>query len=141
MDEEIKKSKFNAGVAHAERIDALQRAINKAKYNPLQHNPETGTFNYHIMMVSADNLVSEGWDKFSDEEKEQTKIINNQLKKLEKFYPPITLGRNEQTKVNFKNYDEFLKLFEILERRLKELYGKHHLNAPTYDEDDGDYDY
>ena len=37
MDEERKKSIFNAGVAQAERIDSLQRALNSARFNFFVH--------------------------------------------------------------------------------------------------------
>ncbi len=139
--DDIKKSKFNAGVAHAERIDALQRAINVAKFNPLGQNGETGTFNYQVMMSGADCLVAEGWEKFTPKEKIVMAKMTKIMKGLHKHFPPMDSDRHGQLIINQKNYEGFLNFFEIYERKLKELYGEHHLNSPSKDEDDGDYDY
>ena len=138
-NEGTKYSKFNAGVAQTERIHGLQIAINAAKFNPILKNMETGTFNYEIMIVSADCLVAEGWDKFTSDEQNLMSRMNTIIKNLNKYYPPILVNDNG-IKINKINYEKLLNFFELYERKIKELYGKHKLNAPSTDEDD-DYDY
>lgn len=139
--EENKKSRFNAGVAHAERIDSLQRSINAAKFNPILRNMDTGTFNYEVMLVSADCLVAEGWGKFSDPERVMITRINNTIKSMNEYFPPVSVDKNGYTKINKDNYKKLLDLFEMYERKIKELYDLHDLNSPSMGDDDGDYDY
>ena len=73
-----KKSRFNAGVALTERIDALQRAINSARFNPIAMNMDTGTYNFMVMINANDGLLDEAWAKLSDKEK----ASGNRIKKL-----------------------------------------------------------
>lgn len=133
--EEVSKSKFNAGVAHTERLDALQRAINQAKFNPYVINTDTGTYNYEVMISACDCLVAEGWDKFDKKEKKKISRMNEALRNLMKEYPIISYG-DETPIINPINYERFWILFQVMERYLKVLYGKHHLNSPTIDYDD-----
>ena len=136
--DDVKKSKFNAGVAHAERIDMLQRAINSAKFNPLMFNFETGTYNYSVMISSIDCLTNEGWDKFSPKEKETVSRMNTILRNLNEEFPPITINKNQEVRINHKNYKFLMSFFQMYERKIKELYGLHNLNSPTRGEEDED---
>ena len=138
-DDEGGKSRFNAGIALTERIDSLQRTINAAKFNPFAKNFETGTYNYEILIVAIDNMIAEGWDKFSDPEKEYCLKLLKILEMTNETFSPIVVVGEEQ-KINYENYQNFKKIFGYCERRIKEFYGKHNLNAPSIDEDD-DYDY
>lgn len=139
-NDEGSSSKFNAGIALTERIDSLQRAINAAKFNPFARNPETGTFNYENLIAAFDNLVAEGWDKFSSDEKKICLRVLKILRKLNEELPPISMTRDGDYKVNMDNYKRFRDFFGYAERKIKDFYGKHNLNSPSMDEDD-DYDY
>jgi hypothetical protein len=139
--EDVKLSKFNAGIAQTERIDALQRAINAAKFNPLMKNFETGTFNFEVMISAADCLSREGWDKFSVPEREDIHKYEMLVKNWVKTFFPISFTKSGDVKsINQNHYQSFLELYDIWEKKIKILLGKHNLNAPSKDEDD-DYDY
>lgn len=140
MEEDVRRSRFNAGIAQTERIDALQRAINSAKFNPLMRNFETGTFNFEVMISAADCLGREGWDKFSKTEREDLEKIEKLTKTWVKTFFPIAQERNGDFRINQKHLETFLKFYDMWEKELKILLGKHDLNAPTRDEDE-DYDY
>jgi hypothetical protein len=135
--EDVKKSKFNAGMAHAERTDMLQRSINSAKYNPLQQNFETGTFNYEIMITSADNKITEGWDYFSDKERKEILSWQNTFEGWLKTHPIVSTNKNGERKLNIRNYEMFKEFFRQLERKIQDLYGKHNLGNPAMDDDEG----
>jgi hypothetical protein len=139
-DDEGTKSRFNAGVALTERIDALQRAINSAKFNPFMKNMETGTFNYENQITALDNMIAEGWGKFSMNEKKECLKFLNILNELNEFLPPLTMGKDGDYKIHLDNFKNFKSFFGYCERRIKEFYDMHNLNAPSTDEDD-DYDY
>ena len=66
---EEKRGRFNAGVAFAERLDSLQRAINMARFNLVALNPTTGTYNFEVMKSALDSLFREAEPKCSDAEK------------------------------------------------------------------------
>lgn len=134
--DDIKRSKFNAGIAFAERIDGLQRAINAAKFNPLASNMETGTFNYENLVVCADALISEGWDKFTPKEKELLVRMEKIMKDTLKYFPPVGFSKGGEPKLIKENYDKLLVFFSLFERKIKEIYGLHNLNNPTMDGDD-----
>lgn len=139
-EDEGSKSRFNAGVALTERIDSLQRAINSAKFNMMTKNFETGTFNYENLVTALDNMISEGWGKFSDNEKKECIKFMNILNNLLEYLPPISTDKDGGVKINLDNYKNFKIFYGKCERRIKEFYDKHNLNAPSTDEDD-DYDY
>lgn len=137
MSEDNRKSIFNAGVALAERIDGLRRAINAAKYNPTAFNPEVGKFNFEIMVTSADNLLDEAWGKLTDKERlegdKYSKLINQQL-----LVKPIIIGiGSKDPKINKDNLQKFLVLFTLYERRIRVYYEEHDLDSPNkeYDSD------
>ena len=132
------KSQFNAGVAHVERIDALQRAINFCKMNPLARNIETGTFNFEVMVASADCLVAEGWEKFSPDERLTVERWDNYIKSFLRVKPLLRVSRTGELVINHKNYQQFLKDFAVYERILKEYYGIHELNSPSKNREDDD---
>jgi len=138
--EDVKLSKFNAGIAQTERIDSLQRAINAAKFNPLMRNFETGTFNFEVMISAADCLGREGWDKFDEAERKHLNKHEQLVKSWVRTFFPISQMKNGEIKVNQKAYESFLELYDLWEKLLKIYLGKHSLNAPSKDEDD-DYDY
>lgn len=136
-DDDGKKSVFNAGVAQAERIDSLQRAINAARFNPLMMNPETGTFNYQVLIDSADNLISEGWGKFTDEERKQAALMLRVIKSYAEVFRPVEVDGEGKLQFNMKNYDRIMAYFTLLDRKIKELYDAHDLNSPSKGYDEG----
>ena len=99
---EEKKSRFNAGVALAERIDALQRTINSARFNPLQINPDTQTYNYEIIIECNHALVNEAWDKLNKDEREIALRLRNVLKAFNKAYPVILISNSGEMQINKK---------------------------------------
>lgn len=137
--DDAKKSRFNAGIAQTERIDSLQRAINGAKFNPLMKNFETGTYGYEIIMDALDVMIDEGWEKFTTKEREIVLRMNKVLRSMHKFFPPISLDKDNVQSINKINYDKFMEFARMFGRKLKEYYGNHDLNAPNYDEDDEGY--
>lgn len=136
-NDEGSQSRFNAGIALTERIDALQRAINAAKFNPFMRNFETGTFNYEILITCLDNMIAEGWDKFSSTEKEHCLRMLEVLNNLKQILPPISFNKDGEYKINMANYNNFINFFGKCERKIKEYYGNHDLNSPKKDDDDG----
>jgi len=134
--EDVKQSKFNAGIAQTERIDSLQRAINAAKFNPLMQNFETGTFNFQVMISAADCLGREGWDKFNDAERTELNRYETLCKSWVQTFFPIISVKSGGYKVNNNHLQKFLELYDIWEKKLKIYLGRHSLNAPTRDEDD-----
>jgi len=140
MDEyEDRKSRFNAGVALAERLDALQRAINAARYNPLMVNPETGTYNYENIYSSFHSLTDEAWGKLSDGEKQHCLRLLNVAEQYKKVCPPIKLDKNGTTKINAKNFEQYMNFLNHAVRKAKEFLDRHNFNAPDSDGDDEGY--
>lgn len=136
---DLKKSKFNAGVAFAIRIDSLQKEINVAKFNPLAVNPMTGTFNYKNLIAALDCLISEGWGKFTVDERKESLRLLAVLIKMDKYFPPV-MSEGEEASLHQENFDKFIEIYGLAERKIKEFYDEHDLNSPSRDEDD-DYDY
>lgn len=136
-DSEGKQSVFNAGVAMAERIDFLQRAINAARFNPLAMNPETQTFNYQIMIDANDALLNEAWSKLTEKEKTQARRIRKLVKEFVMIKPIVSRSNKGEMRVNNENYLRFMELIDIYEKINKELLDAHSLNSPDSDDDDG----
>ena len=134
-----KQSKFNAGVAFAERIHDLQLAINVASFNPLAKNPNTGTYNYEVMFECLNRLVKEGWDKFNDGEREDMERMRVISMKMNKYFPAITFDKNGGARLNKDNYEKLMQLFHTYELKQKEFYGNHDINSPSkgWDDDEG----
>lgn len=131
------KSRFNAGVALTERVDALQRAINSSKFNPMMKNPITGTFGFEDMITSLDCLISEGWGKFSSDEKKLILKYKKIMNDLVKYFPPVKMLPNGNVDFNLNNFDKFKDFFEKYELKIKELLDAHDLNAPSSEDDEG----
>jgi len=129
--EEGKSAKFNAGLAFVERVHDLQTAINAAKLNPLAINPSTGTYNYENLTTCADSLISEGWDKFSPDEKKVLERMEAILNKLKKFYPPVRFNSDGSPLLIPQNFEKIMDFFKVFERKIKEIYGTHDLNNPS----------
>lgn len=140
-DEDSKKSRFNAGIAQTERMDALQRAIIQAKFNPLMRNMETGTYNYENLLPAADSMIDEAWGKLNEKERALTLRMYNVLYNLNKYFPPVSLNRKNEPQINKVNYERYISFFGLLHRKLKDLYDIHELNSPSKEVDDGNYDY
>lgn len=138
--EETSKSKFNAGVALAERIDSLQRAMNAARFNPRDFNPETKTFNFQIFISAADGLAMEGWSKFDRKEREMVSRVRAVIKKFQENKPSYyyDAGMDGETEFmwNEKNFDILMRLLEIYEKTIKDSLEHHDLNSPNKDDDD-----
>lgn len=141
-DDDNKRSVFNAGVAQAERIDALQRAINAARFNPLAMNPETSTFNYEVMLASLDGLLKEAWGKMKeDDERPNAKKLKELVHNIAQFQPPvkrIMSNGSSELAINIDNYRKLMKLMEIYENEIRDLLEIHELNSPNKDWDDDD---
>ncbi|HEY5631621.1 MAG TPA: hypothetical protein VIR31_05800 [Nitrososphaeraceae archaeon] len=138
-EDENKQSLFNAGVAQAQRIDSLQRAINSARFNPQQINSETLTLNYQVLISSLDGLLKEAWSKLTDPERKELLKLNNLLKSMQETYPPIErieVEGDETTSLNYSNYTRLLKIIDIYERKVKDALDAHGLNSPNKDDDD-----
>jgi hypothetical protein len=134
MDED-RKSKFNAGVALAERIDALQQAINGARFNPLAPNMETGRFNFEIMVSANDSLLNECWAKLNPTEKNKGDRVRKVVMMFLRMNPPITRV-NSELRVNKKNYENLMEILDIYEKMNKDFLDAHDLNAPNKEDDD-----
>lgn len=133
--EEGKKSQFNAGIAQTERLDALQRAINAAHFNPIQRNIETGTFNYEIIIAANDSLAREASAKADTEEKKQIERIQAIIKKQQEIKPVITIGRGNEMKLNKDSYQDLLTLIEIYGRLTKQVLDAHNMDNPNAEEE------
>lgn len=131
-----RQSLFNAGVAMAERIDALQRALNAARFNPLAFNPGTGTYNFEIMIRSCDGLISEAIGKMNDKEKESVKLIQQIIIDYQKFYP-IFRNTKDGLKINMTNWEKLYPLIKHYEIYSKGVLDNHNFNSPDFDSDDG----
>lgn len=135
--EDNRQSRFNAGVALAERVDALQRAINASKFNPIAQNFETGTFNFENMTTATDSLMHEAWGKLNKLEKEFCLRIMQLMRDYKKQFPPVKFDKNGNLQVNKMNYEKYLELQYYYERKAKEMLDAHALNAPDSDDDEG----
>lgn len=134
--DEGKKSLFNAGVAQTERIDALQRAINSSRFNPLAKDLLIGKYNYEIMVSACDGLLAEVWAKLDKKEKIEGQRIKNVITNFLRIRPVLNITTKE-TKVHKKNYEDFLELFQIYENTVKIYLDSHNLNAPNIEDDEG----
>lgn len=141
FDEEDKKSRFNAGVALTERIDALQWAINSARFNPMNTNFETGTLNYEVMISANEGLFYEAWAKLNVYERKLGKKIKELIYEYLKIYPPVSIDDKGNKIINITNSEKIIKLLNFFEEMNKDFLDKHDLNAPSKDEDEEDYDY
>jgi hypothetical protein len=139
--EDEKQSKFNAGVALAERIDSLQRALNAVRFNLRRYNIETETFNFKVFIDALDGLKMEAWSKLTkDERKELTKIkelIESTLRYLSPVESHINLHGEIQYDWDEKNFTSLEKILFIYERKIKEALDRHNFNSPNADDDDG----
>lgn len=136
-ENESSKSKFNAGVALAERIDSMQRALNASRFNPLAPNMETGRFGFEVMISANDSLLNECWAKLTPNEQKEGERMRKLVHLFIKLMPPVTKINNE-LKVNNKNYEDLLNLLDMYEKMNKTFLDAHDLNAPNKDEDDWD---
>ena len=135
-----KKSVFNAGVAQAERIDALQRAINGARYNLQIVNPETNTFNFEVVLASLNGLMMEGWSKAKPDEQIQMQRFNKLIHDAVKLHPPIKIIKQNGQDIPVKmhgDFDNFCRLLDLYEKNIKEVFEEHDLNSPTQSYDEG----
>lgn len=137
---EDKQSKFNAGVALAERIAGLQSALNAVRYNLQQFNMETNTYNFQIFADSLDGLMKEVWSKANKGEKVILEQLNNLVRSSLKYRSPLEeyrdLQGNTQLAWNFENLEAMRKLFDIYEKELRIALDTHKLNSPNIDDDD-----
>ena len=136
-DSEGKQSVFNAGVAMAERIDFLQRAINSSRFNPLALNPETQTFNYQVMIDANDALLNEAWSKLTETERKEARRMRKLVKDFILMKPIVSKSNKGELRVNNENYAKFMELIDLYEKLNKELLDSHSLNSPDSDDDDG----
>jgi len=138
MGDDSKKSVFNAGVAQAERIDSLQRALNSARFNPIAQNPEVGKFNYEIMASACDGLFYEAWGKLTDTEKEEGQRIKTIIHSFIEHRAIISRVNGEMV-INKRNLSEFMVLIDLYEKKNKEYLDEHNLNSPSHEDDDDEY--
>lgn len=139
MDDYNKQSVFNAGVAQAERIDVLQRALNGARFNPQQFNPETETFNYQIMIDSLNGLMMECWSKAKESEQKEMNRLRNLLHDYIIVSPPIRIATSTKGEVYYWDtvvYQSILKLLSYYEQLIRDVLDAHGMNSPNRDDDD-----
>lgn len=136
MDEDTKHSRFNAGVALAERIDMMQKAINMARFNPLAVNPETQTYNYQIMLEANNSLLAEAWAKLTEKEQVEADKIFKLANGFEKIFPIVNNNSNGTVTINRQNFEKFKYILTHYERKNKIYLDEHSLNAPNMDDDD-----
>lgn len=140
-DDNSKISVFNAGVALAIRLDSLQKALNAARFNLQQFNPETETFNYQIMIDSLNSLRMESWSKLDKDEKVNLQRVDKLVKSFIKFRAPIneiTTTTGKSYSWNPENFTALVELLDIYERLIKDALDRHALNSPNRDDDDED---
>lgn len=128
-----RQSKFNAGVALAERIHGLQEAINAGKFNPLQFNPMTNTYNYQVMVVAAECLFAEAWGKLSPTERTEGIRVRTSIRSFIKYFPPIKFDKDGKTTLHVRNYEVLIRYMDIFEQLCKDLLESHSLNSPNID--------
>jgi len=142
MSDDGVKSLFNAGIALAERIDSLQRALNASRFNLRGFNQETGTFNYEVMINALDGLLLEAWAKLDKQEKIDAERVRKLTHDCINHYPPMEQSGSERSgssgfKMNQKNFDKLKNLLLIYEKKMKEYLDEHALNSPNRDDDEG----
>lgn len=137
MDEGSKISRFNAGVAQAERIDVLQRAINMARFNPLVVDMNTQTYNYEVILNANDGLLLEAWAKLTEAEKKQADKIYNLAHGFKKTFPIIMQNNNGDQTINRQNFEKFMEILNTYEKKNKVFLDEHSLNSPNMDDDEG----
>jgi hypothetical protein len=136
MEENGRKSLFNAGVAMTERIDELQRTFNMARFNPLLFNIQFSRFNYEIMISSQDGLLDECWAKLSTKEREKGDKIKKLINEFVQRNKIIKQNSNGEMIINGENFQKFMILIDIYSKNNKILLDSHNLNSPDSDEDD-----
>src|SRR5437867_4355431 len=123
-NENSKISMFNAGVAQAERIDSLQRAINAARFNPQDFNVETKTFHYQIIISSLNGLMMEAWSKLDNKEQIFLSKLDKLINDFIKVNPVINQNYGIKTGMEFSwnsdNYRKLLYLLSLYEKTIKE---------------------
>lgn len=134
MDDNEKKSQFNAGVALAERIDLLQQIMNSGRFNPLAINPETMTYNYQIMIETQEALFTEAWSKLTPQERKTGARLCNLIQEFLEYFPPVTIQPSGQRAIDVDNYKMLMKLLFHFEKKNKEFLDAHNLNAPNVQE-------
>lgn len=140
-NDEGKKSVFNAGVAQAERIDALQRAINYARFNILMPNPDTGTYNYQIIIDSLNGLAMEVWSKASVKEQKIINRVSNLTMMFVSANPPVKKvikNGEEAEEIDDDNLTKLRMILTLYERVIRDALDEHNLNSPNKDWDDDD---
>ena len=139
MSEDSSKSFFNAGVAQVERIDALQRALNGARFNLLAFNSETMTPNYETFLNSLDGLFSESWSKLNKDEKKEGLKMKQTIREFLQMFPIIEVNvirGKEEKSINYANFKKLLPMLDLYERKIKEYLDEHSFNSPNRDDDD-----
>lgn len=139
-DEYNKQSVFNAGVAQAERIDSLQRAVNMARFNPQEINQDTRTFNYQVMISSLDSLAMEAWSKATAAEQKLLTSMNSVIHSMSNAFPILIENMNHRGQMELEwdvnNFNKLMKTLMIYEKIIKDVLDAHSLNSPTKDDDD-----
>lgn len=136
VDDEGRKSIFNAGVAQTERVDEIQREINRAWFNPLQKHMETGMWNFQIIIAGYDRIFDgETWAKLPDNLKEKGIAIQSVVHDFIKLNPIITEQKNGTLKINRENYENLIDRLRVWQRIIKVILDKVEFDSPNKDED------
>ena len=140
-EEGSNKSKFNAGVALAERIDAMQKAINMSRFNLTAFNPDTGTRNYQVILCSIDSLKSECSSKATPTEKDMmnklsliahTIMSDSDLSPIQIHY----IDDQPEEIIIQPNLDRIKRILDYYEDNVKLVLEAHDLNSPNKQEED-----
>lgn len=138
MEDEGKKSYFNAGMAQADRVDTLQRVLNWARFNPLGFNTEFGRLNYEVMVFACHGLLKECWGKITENEKVDGQRWKNLIESFLEVNPIITKTPQGEPKVNNKNLKDFMKLIDLYENKIRVFLEEHDMNSPNKEIEDDD---
>jgi hypothetical protein len=110
--------------------------MNMARLNPLSMHHETGTYNYEVMLHAQDGLLAEAWAKMNAKEKMEADRIKDLIHSIIQKKPIFI---QTATGLNFRadNYQRFMDLINLYERKNKEFLDTHNLNSPNADDDEG----
>ena len=139
-DEESKQSVFNAGVAKAERIDSLQRALNASRFNLTLPNFDTGTYNYDVMLTCLETLRLEAWAKGTKVERVYLDKIRKHIDEIKEKYCPYkecyNIDGERELVWDNKKLNIIKKILVRYEEIIRDVLDAHALDAPNKDYDD-----
>lgn len=128
MEEEIKSSKFNAGVLQTVRIDKILDLLNFCKINPIAWNEDQLDWNYNVWMGCVENLYGEVEGFLSKLESDGILTIKLKIDEMIKTYP-IRENYKKPNQINVSNFEVIKKAISYYERVVKRYGVKYKLLA------------